>query len=54
MAASRRRPVSVSVDWNVAAWVEAATVMYHGQKCSTVPAPGPLLPAEAETRMPAS
>src|SRR5690242_4773350 len=33
--------------------VEAPTVVTHGPPCSAVPAPGPLLPAEALTEMPA-
>ncbi len=31
----------------------AATDAFHGAVWATVPAPGPLLPAEVETKMPA-
>src|SRR5689334_8502549 len=34
--------------------VEAATVVYQGAPWSAVEAPAPLLPAETETKMPAS
>ena len=46
--------VTVSVDWNSRVCVDAATVMTHGERCSAVPAPGPLLPAEAATNTPAA
>ena len=32
----------------------AATAAFHGAVLATVPAPGPSLPAEAETKIPAS
>src|SRR5690606_30091667 len=34
-------------------WVVAATVAFHGAVLATVPVPGPSLPAEAATKMPA-
>ena len=44
--------LSVVVHWRV--WVEAATVVVHGPRWLAVPAPGPSLPAEAETNTPAA
>ena len=35
-------------------WVEAATVVSQGLLCATVDSPGPALPAEVATKMPAS
>ena len=45
--------VTVSVDWKARCWVDAATVVTHGPWWSVVPAPGPLLPADAATKTPA-
>src|SRR5690606_2688409 len=47
-------PVTVSVEENSRRWVDAATVVTHGETWLTVAAPGPLLPAEAETKTPAA
>src|SRR5688572_5358395 len=44
---------NVSVDSNALLWVEAATVVTHGDRWSAVLAPGPALPAEAATNTPA-
>src|SRR5690606_21440562 len=44
----------VSVELNSRVWVEAATVVTHGETWLTVDAPGPLLPAEAATNTPAA
>src|SRR5688572_2040541 len=35
-------------------WVPAATVISHGLLCATLDAAGPLLPADAATKTPAS
>ena len=39
---------------NSRVWVEAATVVTHGDRWLAVPAPGPSLPAEADTKTPAA
>ena len=41
--------VTFSVLANSRVWVDAATVVTHGDRWLAVPAPGPLLPAEADT-----
>ena len=46
--------VNVSVDWNSRVWVDAPTVVTHGARWLAVPAPGPSLPADAETNTPAA
>ena len=46
-------PTSCSVVRKCARRVEAPTVFTHGPPWSVVPAPGPLLPAEAFARPPA-
>ena len=46
--------VSVRVESNSRLCVEAATVVTHGDRWLTVPAPGPSLPAEAATNTPAA
>src|SRR5262249_26334861 len=46
-------PVRCRVEVNERGPVEAPTVVTHGPPCSAVPAPGPLLPADALTEMPA-
>src|SRR6478735_6021352 len=46
--------VSVSVLANSRVWVEAATVVTHGERWFAVEAPGPSLPAEAATNTPAA
>src|SRR5688500_1844550 len=43
----------VSVEVNARFWVDAATVVTHGERWSVVAAPGPELPAEAATTTPA-
>ena len=45
--------VRCSVELNERGPVEAPTVVTHGPPWSEVPAPGPLLPADALTEMPA-
>src|SRR3954471_2764371 len=45
--------VRCSVEVNERGPVEAPTVVVHGPPCSAVAAPGPLLPAEALTEIPA-
>src|SRR5215217_7650177 len=45
---------TVSVVANSRVWVDAATVVTHGDRWLTVPAPGPSLPADAETNTPAA
>src|SRR5829696_4886090 len=45
---------NVSVDSNARLWVEAATVVTHGDRWSEVLGPGPALPAEAATNTPAA
>src|SRR5919108_3392440 len=47
-------PWSLIVDRNVRDCVDAATVNTHGELWLTVPAPGPSLPALADTRIPAA
>ncbi|GAA3154692.1 hypothetical protein GCM10020001_092980 [Nonomuraea salmonea] len=47
-------PCSLIVVWNVLVCVEAATVVVHGPRWSVVSAPGPELPADAETSTPAA
>src|SRR2546423_8285601 len=44
--------VTVRVDWNARVCVDAPTVVTHGERCSAVPAPGPELPAEVDTKTP--
>jgi hypothetical protein len=39
---------------NSRVWVDAATLVTHGERWLAVPAPGPSLPAEAETKTPAA
>ena len=46
--------LTVSVDSNARRWVEAPTVVTHGERCSAVEAPGPELPADAATKTPAA
>ena len=45
---------TVRVEANSRVWVEAATVIIHGDRWLAVPAPGPSLPAEVETNTPAA
>ena len=58
--AAERRPRATAPRWLVVAGgigaVLAATVIVHGELCATEDAPttSPLLPAEVETKMPAS
>ena len=49
-------PLTVTVEMNARASVLAPTVVSHGTEAGepTVPAPGPLLPAELATKTPAS
>jgi len=47
-------PLRVTVERKVRCWVDAATVCTHGPLWLTVAAPGPSLPAEAETSTPAA
>ena len=47
-------PVTVSVDSKARVWVEAATEVTHGDRWLAVEAPGPSLPADDATKMPAS
>src|SRR3712207_4294547 len=47
-------PVRLRVDSNDRPWVEAATVVTHGDRWSAVAAPGPEFPAEAATNTPAA
>jgi hypothetical protein len=45
---------TVRVVANSRVWVEAATEATHGDRWLTVPDPGPSLPADVETKMPAA
>jgi hypothetical protein len=47
-------PLMVMTERKVRCWVDAATVSTHGPLWLTVAAPGPSLPAEAETSTPAA
>ncbi len=47
-------PFSVTVDVKARSWVEAATLLTHGLRWLTVPAPGPSLPADVATNTPAA
>ena len=53
-APGKLAPSITAEPWPTRSCVSAATVVIHGLGCATVDAPGPLLPAEAETKTPAS
>ncbi len=53
-APTKRRPSASSSTFSLILCVLAATVVSHGLGWSSVLSPGPLLPAEADTKTPAA